>query len=190
MKRMIFILLVAVVLVGGTALLLVRRSRENASRDMTSLGLGVPTPTPASTSTPGEAALADVSAIIGKASPSASPGPVRTLEGGLTVQDLVVGDGEEATTGMAVAVHYTGTLADDTKFDSSLDRGEPFQFILGAGMVIKGWDVGVAGMKVGGTRKLIIPPALAYGDKGAGGVIGPNATLTFVVQLLATKTVK
>lgn len=188
MKRMILLVLVAVVLIAVVAWLFIARERENSGRDMADLGLGVPTPTPTPTPTPGEAALTDVRALIGEA--PADAGPVRTLEGGLQVQDLVVGTGDEAKAGMAVAVHYTGTLSDGTKFDSSVDRGEPFQFNLGAGEVITGWDLGVQGMKVGGKRKLVIPPALAYGAQGAGDVIPPNATLTFVVELLATQSVR
>ncbi|HEY2593516.1 MAG TPA: FKBP-type peptidyl-prolyl cis-trans isomerase [Chloroflexota bacterium] len=103
---------------------------------------------------------------------------------GLQYTDDVVGNGAEATTGKTVVVHYTGWLMDGTKFDSSIDRDQPFSFPLGAGQVIKGWDEGVAGMKVGGQRTLIIPPALGYGARGAGNVIPPNATLKFQVQLL------
>src|SRR5499426_500261 len=99
--------------------------------------------------------------------------------GALQSEDLKVGTGAEAKSGNTVSVHYTGWLTDGKKFDSSVDRREPFEFKLGAGMVIKGWDQGVAGMKVGGKRKLIIPPSLAYGDQGAGNVIPPNAELTF-----------
>lgn len=102
----------------------------------------------------------------------------------LQVEDLQVGAGAEASPGQQVSVHYTGWLTNGQKFDSSLDRGSPFQFELGAGKVIKGWDQGVAGMKVGGKRKLTIPPELGYGARGAGGVIPPNATLVFEVELL------
>jgi len=108
--------------------------------------------------------------------------------------DVVVGEGEEATDGKTVSVHYTGWLYDEAapdhkgnKFDSSRDRGEPFGFRLGAGQVIKGWDQGVAGMKDGGQRTLIIPPDLGYGSRGAGGVIPPNATLVFDVELLEVR---
>lgn len=105
----------------------------------------------------------------------------------LKITDLKVGDGAEAVAGQTVTVHYTGWLMDGTKFDSSVDRGEPFSFPLGAGRVIRGWDEGVAGMKVGGKRELIIPPHMGYGSRGAGGVIPPNATLKFEVELLGVK---
>ncbi|MGE5269251.1 MAG: FKBP-type peptidyl-prolyl cis-trans isomerase [Thiohalocapsa sp.] len=110
------------------------------------------------------------------------------LADGLKYTDTTVGTGAEATPGHKVSVHYTGWLYNNSqkgaKFDSSVDRGEPFQFTLGAHQVIRGWDEGVAGMKVGGKRTLIIPPDLAYGARGAGGVIPPNATLMFDVELL------
>ena len=105
----------------------------------------------------------------------------------LKIDEIKVGTGAEAVTGNSVMVHYTGWLTNGTKFDSSKDRNEPFSFQLGAGQVIKGWDQGVAGMKVGGIRKLTIPPNLGYGASGAGGVIPPNATLVFEVELLGVQ---
>jgi len=120
------------------------------------------------------------------AAPTASPvaGKVITLEGGLQIQDLIVGTGAEAVNGKMITVNYVGTLADGKKFDSSYDRGVPFSFNLGAGEVIEGWDKGFSGMKVGGKRKLTIPASLGYGSVGAGSVIPPNATLVFEVELL------
>ena len=106
---------------------------------------------------------------------------------GLRYVDLEPGQGDEAKTGSVVAVHYTGWLENGTKFDSSRDRNVPFKFKLGIGQVIKGWDEGVEGMKVGGKRRLMIPPALGYGARGAGGVIPPNADLVFEVELLEVK---
>ncbi len=103
---------------------------------------------------------------------------------GLQYADLVVGQGREAHAGEMATVHYTGTLVDGTKFDSSKDRNKPFSFKLGAGQVIKGWDEGVEGMNIGGTRKLVIPSQLGYGSRGAGSAIPPNATLVFIVELL------
>jgi FKBP-type peptidyl-prolyl cis-trans isomerase len=105
----------------------------------------------------------------------------------LIIEDLVVGNGATAQAGQSVVVHYTGWLTSGQKFDSSVDRNDPFDFRLGAGQVIPGWDQGVAGMQVGGKRKLTIPPNLAYGSRGAGGVIPPNATLVFEVELLAIR---
>ena len=107
-----------------------------------------------------------------------------TTASGLVIEELIIGEGAEASAGQMVSVHYTGWLTDGTKFDSSKDRNEPFEFALGARHVIAGWDEGVQGMKIGGTRKLTIPPALGYGTRGAGGVIPPNATLVFEVELL------
>jgi FKBP-type peptidyl-prolyl cis-trans isomerase FkpA len=107
-----------------------------------------------------------------------------TTASGLVIEELTIGTGATAAAGKKVSVHYTGWLTNGTKFDSSKDRGNPFIFPLGKGHVIKGWDEGVAGMKVGGKRKLTVPAALGYGSRGAGGVIPPNATLVFEVELL------
>ncbi len=110
--------------------------------------------------------------------------PPTTTATGLVIEEVTVGAGDAAAAGQRVTVHYTGWLTDGTKFDSSKDRGNPFVFPLGAQRVIAGWDEGVQGMRVGGVRKLTIPPALGYGARGAGGVIPPNATLVFEVELL------
>ncbi|HLB15531.1 MAG TPA: FKBP-type peptidyl-prolyl cis-trans isomerase [Burkholderiales bacterium] len=110
--------------------------------------------------------------------------PVNTTATGLMIEDLTVGTGDLASAGQKVTVHYTGWLTDGAKFDSSKDRNDPFVFPLGKRQVIAGWDEGVQGMRVGGMRKLTIPPALGYGARGAGGVIPPNATLVFEVELL------
>ena len=113
---------------------------------------------------------------------------ITTTASGLQYEDTVIGTGATAQAGKKVKVHYTGWLYNDSvqgaKFDSSKDRGQPFEFSLGAGQVIKGWDEGVEGMAVGGTRRLVIPAALGYGARGAGGVIPPNATLLFEVDFL------
>ena len=110
-----------------------------------------------------------------------------TTSSGLKYMDQVVGTGEVAVAGKTTSVHYTGWLENGKKFDSSVDRGQPFAFPLGAGRVIKGWDEGVQGMKVGGKRKLTVPSDLGYGSRGAGGVIPPNATLIFDVELLGVQ---
>ncbi len=145
------------------------------------------------------AALAVIAVIVGAvfvlqggANAPGSPKPTTSAAAsasppaGLKVTDEVVGTGDEAVAGKTVTVNYVGTLDDGTKFDSSYDRNQPFDFVLGQGQVIKGWDQGVAGMKVGGKRKLVIPPDLGYGSQ-AQGKIPPNSTLTFEVELLAVK---
>ena len=127
-----------------------------------------------------------------KADASALGGPMSadktlTMPSGLRITELEVGSGAEAVAGQTVEVHYRGMLENGKQFDASYDRGKPFTFPLGRGQVIKGWDEGVQGMKVGGKRKLVIPPELGYGSRGAGGVIPPNATLIFEVELLDIK---
>jgi len=109
---------------------------------------------------------------------------VTKTSSGLVIEELVLGEGDAAVAGQRVRVHYTGWLTNGSKFDSSKDRNDPFMFGLGQGQVIRGWDEGVQGMKIGGKRKLTIPPELGYGARGAGGVIPPNATLVFEVELL------
>ena len=112
------------------------------------------------------------------------PKDLEKTKSGLQYKDILVGTGKEATARKEVHVHYTGELTDGRQFDSSRDRGEPLEFSLGVGQVIAGWDEGVQGMKVGGRRILVIPPELGYGARGAGGVIPPNATLVFDVELM------
>ncbi len=123
------------------------------------------------------------SGAAGTDAPTQVSGQPTTTHSGLQYWDLVTGTGDTAVPGKPVSVHYTGWLTNGKKFDSSLDRGKPFVFTLGAGQVIQGWDEGVAGMKVGGKRQLRIPPSLGYGDAGAGGVIPSGATLIFDVEL-------
>jgi FKBP-type peptidyl-prolyl cis-trans isomerase len=135
----------------------------------------------------GVVALASVETRAQDKEKAKEKGKVHTTDSGLKYEDLKEGTGEAAKKGDTVEVHYTGWLTDGKKFDSSVDRKEPFSFKLGAGRVIKGWDEGVAGMKPGGKRKLTIPPELGYGKRGAGNVIPPDATLVFEVELLKVK---
>ncbi len=133
------------------------------------------------------ACLASAGAGEVKEGDQAGGGQEVMTESGLKYIDLVAGSGRQAELGDQATVHYTGWLENGKKFDSSHDHGQPFSFRVGAGQVIKGWDEGVMGMKVGGKRKLIIPPDLGYGSRGAGNVIPPNATLTFDVELLGLR---
>ena len=138
------------------------------------------------------AAISDGYLTHGAAQSPPAPGsPMTTTASGLQITDSTVGSGASPKTGQRCVMHYTGWLykdgVKDAKFDSSVDRGEPFEFVIGVGQVIKGWDEGVASMKVGGKRTLIIPPELGYGARGAGGVIPPNATLMFDVELLGVQ---
>ncbi len=130
------------------------------------------------------AAMTTVRAQTNNSTPTKVTGKPTTTASGLQYWEIAAGKGAAAVAGKQVKVHYTGWLTNGKKFDSSVDRGQPLEFPLGAGSVIKGWDEGVAGMKVGGKRQLRIPPELAYGAGGAGGVIPPNATLIFDVELV------
>jgi len=164
----------------GVALALSLAGCAGNSKSKTSVS-SVTSSTSATSTTP--TTTAPSGAASGTATTTAAAKEV-TMPNGLKYEDLKVGDGQIAESGMTAQVHYTGWLTDGTKFDSSVDRGQPFSFKLGAGQVIRGWDEGVKGMRVGGKRKLTIPPDMGYGAAGAGGVIPPNATLIFDVELL------
>lgn len=138
----------------------------------------------ATTAVAPQVAQAEAPSLAPTSSPAQESQIVITTPSGLKYVDLVEGTGATPQPGQTVVVHYTGTLEDGTKFDSSRDRGQPFKFRIGVGQVIKGWDEGVGTMRVGGRRQLTIPAALGYGERGAGGVIPPNATLLFDVELL------
>ena len=166
------LIVLAVVFVGGLGIFLLSNQKTQDS----DINLS-PTPFP-------------TNAIINTPMPQATSGAnmdnIQTTKDGLKIQDIVVGNGQEVKTGDSVTVHYLGTLENGTKFDSSYDRNAPFTTQIGIGEVIKGWDEGIIGMKVGGKRKLIIPPDLGYGQQAAGS-IPPNATLIFEVELLEVK---
>ena len=172
-QRAIALALAATLLTVGCNETAKQSSSTSSSSSTTSTSATI---TPAPEAQPAPAAQPATGATEG--------GQLHKLASGLQYQDLAVGSGKMAEAGMNVSVHYTGWLTDGTKFDSSLDRGQPFKFQLGAGQVIQGWDEGVKGMRIGGKRKLTIPPDMGYGARGAGGVIPPNATLVFDVELL------
>lgn len=161
MIKTIFVFLILILFIVITAWFIFQKTREvNKAGE-------IPTPT----------------ASVSTSTPEASKS-VR-YDNGLVVQDMIVGSGKTAENGDTLSAHYTGTLENGTVFDSSYDKGQPIQFVLGAGRLIKGWELGLVGMKEGGKRKLTIPPELGYGAKGAGGVIPPNATLFFEVELVS-----
>lgn len=167
-----FLVLVVSQLVGNRSEAIASELPTTAPTAVVAVAEPVPTPEPT--------LVAEASPTIAKAGDK----KVVTTDSGLKYVDLVEGTGASPQPGQNVTVHYTGTLEDGTKFDSSRDRNRPFSFKIGVGQVIKGWDEGVGTMKVGGRRELIIPPDLGYGTRGAGGVIPPNATLKFDVELL------
>ena len=173
MVKSFFVLALVAFLVGTTALLVIHRMRANRQTTAATIGIN--------------AGNVSASPAPAQSVATAQVAEEKVLEGGLRIRDIVAGTGDEAVPGMSVAVHYTGNLPDGTVFDSSRSGDKPFVFRLGMGEVIRGWDLGVAGMRVGGRRTLVIPAALAYGSRGAGGVIPPDAVLTFDVELLAVQ---
>ena len=164
MRNPAFVLALACLALAGC-----KQSEESAGTTSTTAGAAVTTPSATSAPT---------------ATSGATEGQERTLPGGLKVIDLKVGNGPIAEIGKSVSVHYTGWLTDGTKFDSSVERGEPIAFALGTPNIIRGWNEGLKGMRVGGKRKLTIPSSLAYGDEGRPPVIPPGATLVFEVELM------
>jgi FKBP-type peptidyl-prolyl cis-trans isomerase len=172
-------LLIALAAVGASSC----QKREEPAADAATEA----TPTVAPTDTSQVESIAPTAPAPSSKEAEVNDPELTTTASGLKYKDLTAGTGAAAAKGKVARVHYTGWLVDGTKFDSSLDRNEPFEFPVGGGRVIKGWDEGVAGMKVGGKRRLVIPPDLGYGAAGAGGVIPPNATLVFEVELLEVK---
>jgi len=175
------LIIVVIIVVGlGGIFLLSNQKIENSKLNL------APTIYPSITQAPITTTPADAIINTQPATAGANMDNVKTTEGGLQIQDLTVGTGKEVKSGDTVTVNYLGTLVDGTKFDSSYDRNQPFTTQIGVGQVIKGWDEGIVGMKVGGKRKLTIPAALGYGSQPAGS-IPPNSTLVFEVELLSVK---
>lgn len=167
------LIVLAVVFIGGLGIFFL----SNQKTQTPEINLN-PTPLPTN---------AIISTPVPQATNEANMDNIKTTQDGLIIQDIVIGSGQEVKSGDSVTVHYLGTLENGTKFDSSYDRNTPFTTQIGVGQVIKGWDEGIVGMKVGGKRKLTIPPTLGYGQQGAGESIPPNSTLIFEVELLGIK---
>lgn len=176
-----FLIVLVVVFVGAAGIFLL----SNQKTQTPDINFN-PTPMPTQIPTP-TSAIINSAVLTKEASKGANMDNFKTTASGLKIEDIAIGQGTEAKSGDTVTVNYLGTLLNGTKFDSSYDRNAPFTTQIGVGQVIKGWDEGIVGMKVGGKRKLIIPPDLGYGDKGAGNTIPPNSTLIFEVELLGAK---
>lgn len=191
MRKGLVIVALAVLITGGVGWFLYNQAREDAQTANILAGFPSGSPSPTPLSSVGDLAMLDPKRIV---DPSSNPGlaeaplPVRVLEGGVKVQDIKVGVGESVQLGAKVKIRYVGKLLDGTVFDSSENHGGSFRFTLGAGTVIRGWDIGVVGMRVGGKRSLLIPSALGYGQRGwSGGGVPPNAPLLFDLELIAVE---
>lgn len=181
-KNLVPLLIIVIVIFAGIAGIFFLSNRKLQNSNPNLIPTIYPSPTPA------PQVVAPTNGIMNQpsASEGATMGNVITTTDGLQIQDEAIGTGQEVKSGDTVTVNYLGTLTDGTKFDSSYDRNQPFTTQIGTGQVIKGWDEGIVGMKVGGKRKLIIPPSLGYGDQAAGS-IPPNSTLIFEIELLSVK---
>jgi len=174
MTKTFFIFTVLIIFVALTVWFVVQKTRE-VGRPAAEVDVGVE---PQGQDSTGTELNDEATSALGR--------PVQ-YDNGLTVQDVVVGTGKTAENGDTLSAHYVGALQDGTVFDESYGRGQPIQFVLGSGQLIQGWDLGLVGVKEGGKRRLIIPPELAYGAQGAGGVIPPNATLLFEIELVSVQ---
>lgn len=185
-KGLVALFIFGVVGISGVfAINMVQKTPKAENFDQVTQRVGLPQEIPQFSPSPTPVSFDQQPNSQPQAQPSAEPQPSPSNE--LQGAEIKVGTGVEAKTGNTVSVHYTGTLIDGKKFDSSKDRGQPFSFTLGAGQVIQGWEAGILGMKIGGIRKLIIPPHLGYGEFGSPPVISPNATLVFEIELLDVK---